>query len=97
MMPPENPDRIGTSDDNLHHSNGRGSRLEPVESYDLETAGARATRLAGACVIFIAIITSDRKSRWIPIERLLFFSSPIHSSLIFVILAFYLLIRMLEF
>lgn len=40
---------------------GPASR-EPVESYDLEAA-ARATRLADACVILIAIITSDRKSR----------------------------------
>lgn len=78
MMLPENPDRVDASDDNRHHPGGRGfasNRLRVTTSKLL----ARATRLADACVI-LAIITSDRKSRWIPIENFVSFA---HLSLLF--------------
>lgn len=52
---------------------------------------ARATRLADACVILIAIITSDRKSRRIPIEHPPSPSrSSAHSPLFIIIVSYYL-------
>lgn len=40
MMLPKNPDRVDANDDNYHHLGGERVRFKPVESYDLEVAGA---------------------------------------------------------
>lgn len=54
---------------------------------------ARTTRLTGAYVTLIAIITSDRKSRWIPIGHLVSFAHLYLSSFsLSLLISYYLLI-----